>query len=151
MRIERVRAEAFTEKRLPDGSRILVDAGNGKVFALNATAGVVWEACGVPTTLEQVTAELQRTLTSDVSEDLAADAVQQLEEQNLVITTGQVTVSSRRAFLGKMGAVAAMPVVAALTMSEQRAYAEKSRSGDPLQRRPPKPLPPPHPKLWGWL
>jgi hypothetical protein len=150
MQIEWVRAEALKEDRLPDGSRILVDTSNEKVFALNATAGAAWDACSVPATLKQITIEMQRTLTGDVSEDLAADAVRQLEEQNLVRASGQGTMSTRRAFLGNMGAVAASPVVAALTLTEQRAYARISVSAKPSLHRQPEPFPPPPPKQWSW-
>jgi hypothetical protein len=153
MQIERVRPEELTENRLPDGSRILVDESNEKVFAQNVTAGAAWEACSTPTTLEQITMEMQRTATSEVSEELAADAVRQLEEQNLVRTSGSPITSSRRSFMGKMGAIAALPVVAALTMTEQRAYARNSTSG--IQRHPhlsppPPPPPPPNTRL-PWL
>lgn len=140
MQVERINTESLTENCLPDGSRILVDAGSEKVFALNATAGAAWEACSSSTTLAQMTAEMQRTVNPDVSEDLAADAIRQLEEQNLVRTSGSQATSSRRTFLGKMGAIAALPVVASLTMTEQRAYARKSGSGG---KKLPAPPPPP--------
>jgi hypothetical protein len=142
MQVERVNKELMTENRLPDGSRILVDAGNEKIVALNAIAGAAWEACSAPTTLAQMTAEMQRTVNPGVSEDLTADAIRQLEAQNLVRTSGA---SSRRAFMGKMGAVAALPVVAALTMSEQRAYAKNAASAIELHPAPP---PPPLKQPW---
>jgi DNA-binding beta-propeller fold protein YncE len=152
MQIERVNSDGLTENRLPDGSRILVDAHNEKVIALNATAGAVWEACSAPTTLAQITAEMQRTITPDVSEVVAANAIRQLEEQNLVRTSAPADMSSRRAFIGRMGAVAALPVVAALTLTEQRAYAYNSGSGNPGKHQPPKPrrMPPPPPPRWWW-
>jgi hypothetical protein len=149
MKIERVDTKSLTENRLPDGSRILVDASNEKVFALNATAGAAWEACSTPTTLAQMTTELQRTVNPEASEELAADAVRQLEEQELVKTSGPA-LSSRRAFIGTMGAVAALPVVAALTLGEQRAYAQHAVSGkrQPTAPAPPPPPPPPPPPWW---
>lgn len=140
MKIERVSKSTLSENRLPDGSRILVDTANEKVFALNATAGAAWEACSSPTTLAQMTAAMQHSVNPGVSEDLTAEAVRQLEEQNLVRTSG-LPVSTRRAFIGKMSAVAALPVVAALTLSEQRAYAKTS--GSSISRRQPPPPPPP--------
>jgi len=147
MQIERLNNGALSESRLPDGSRILVDAGNQKVIALNATAGAAWEACSTPTTLEHMTAEMQRTVNPDVSEDWTSDAVRQLEEHNLVRTSGSEAISSRRSFLGKMGVAAALPVVAALTMNEQRAYAKTSSSAVGGPRNPPPPPPPPP---WWW-
>jgi hypothetical protein len=150
MQIERVNPEGLTENRLPDGSRILVDAHNEKVIALNATAGAAWEACSAPTTLAQVATDMQRTLTPDASEDLAADAIRQLEEQKLVRTSAPEGTSSRRAFIGKMGAVAALPVVAALTMTEQRAYAHNSGSGNSGKHQPPPHKMPPPPPLHWW-
>lgn len=150
MRVERVNQESLKENRLPDGSRILVDGGNEKVFALNATAGAAWEACSTPTTLAQMTAEMQRTVDPSMTEELAEDAVRQMEEQNLVRTSES---PSRRAFIGRMGAVAALPVVAALTLSEQRAYAKNAASAVQLRPSPPpaaspRPLPPPPPRPW---
>jgi hypothetical protein len=153
MQIERVNPDELTERRLPDGSRILVDPVCERVIALNATAGAAWEACSTPTTLARVAKEMQRNVDPSVSEDLAAEAVRQLEEQKLVRTEGLPAVQSRRAFIGRMGAVAALPVVAALTLSEQRAYAFNSGSGNgpssgPGRRQPPPPPPPP-PWPWG--
>jgi hypothetical protein len=150
MQVERVNSESMTDNRLPDGSRILVDAGSEKVFALNATAGAAWDACSAPATLAEMTAEMQRTVNPSVSEELAAEAIRQLEEQKLVRTSGAPALPSRRAFMGTMTAVATLPVVAALTMTEQRAYARNSAS---IRQHQPAPPPPSHhhPRWpWSW-
>jgi hypothetical protein len=115
MEIERLHSDALVVNPLPDGSKILVDQAKQTVFALNPMAAAVWDACGASTSLSDVAANM------NVSEDVAANALFDLQAQNLIAVTG---LSFRRA--------AAAPFVVALTMTEQMAFAEKSGScGDP--------------------
>ena len=51
MRVERTNSDELLVDKLPDGSKFIVDPKNETVFALNATAGAAWDACGAPTTL----------------------------------------------------------------------------------------------------
>lgn len=128
MQIERVPSDHLVVNQLPDGSRILVDPGKETLFALNATAGAAWEACSTPTTLSDVAASMQHTLGPEATEELAQEAVLQLQQQNLVKTSGAPADPSRRSFLTGLGA-AAVPLVAALSMSEQKAFAQHANSG----------------------
>lgn len=148
MRIERTTADDVVEEQLPDGSRVLTDHGRERVVALNATAGAAWEACRTPTTLERVTEEMQRSLGPSATAEVAEEAILRLRENDLVRTMGvPARPPSRRQFIAQAGAAAALPLVIAMTMSEQRAYAQHSNSGHPTGPTvPDSPLgPPPDP------
>jgi hypothetical protein len=127
MQVERNNFDALVENHLPDGSRMIVDSENEKVYALNATAGAAWDACSGPTTLSGVTESMKHTFGPEMTEDVAEQAILQLQEQNLVATSGGAKGPSRRQLLMAMGAVA-LPVVVSLTMADQRAYADQARS-----------------------
>lgn len=127
MQVERSASNDLTANQLPDGSRLLFDAQNEKVFALNATAGAAWDACTHPTTLTKVTEEMQRSLGTEIGEDVAENAILQLQEQNLVKTSGSAAQTSRRQFLTRVGMVA-VPMVVSLTVADQKAYAFNSNS-----------------------
>ncbi|HVN92292.1 MAG TPA: PqqD family protein [Terracidiphilus sp.] len=129
-------------QNLPDGSKVVVDQGSDKVYALNATAGAAWEACTSPTTLSQVTKEMRHSFDPEVSEDLAEEAVMQLEKQGLVSTSESSAGPSRRKLIFALGAVA-LPMVISLTVGQQRAYAEHARSGQTTD-------PPRKHKGWWW-
>lgn len=126
MQIERVTSNALVVNQLPDGSRVLVDSQSETVFALNATAGAAWDACSGPTTLTKVAEQMQRSLDPTVTEEVAEEAILQLEEKNLLKTSG----SSRRQFMRKVG-MAALPLVVSLTVADQKAFAQSARSGAP--------------------
>jgi hypothetical protein len=128
MQIERIYPEGLVVNKLPDGSTVIVDHSNETVFALNKTAGAAWEACSDATTLSGVTANMQRSLDSDVTEALAEAAILQLQEKNLVKTSGMQ--ATRRQFIGSLGAIA-LPLVMALPLAEQRAHAQSARSTRP--------------------
>src|SRR5277367_1304781 len=106
MQIERLQSDALVENRLPDGSRVIVDPTNETVFALNATAGAAWDACGSPTTLAKVTDSMQRAFDPRATEELAEEAILQLQDKELVKTSGSSSQSTRRKFLATLGAVA---------------------------------------------
>lgn len=113
MEIERLHSDALVANPLPDGSKILVDHVRQTIFALNPMAAAVWDACSAPTSLAMVAANVR------ISEDVAEGAVLELQAKNLVATAGP---SCRRT------APAAMPLVVALTMTEQKTFAEGSGS-----------------------
>src|ERR1700751_340138 len=106
MHVERNNSDALVVNRLPDGSRVIVDPENERVFALNATAGAAWDACSGPTTLPNVAEDMQRSLGSGITEELAGEAILQLEAEKLVTTTGSFSRATRRNFLATLGAVA---------------------------------------------
>lgn len=139
MQIQRASINTLV-KNLPDGSKVLVDNSNEKVYALNATAGAAWEACSSSTTLSQVTENMRRSLDPGVTDDLAEDAVMQLAEQGLVATSESATGPSRRKLLFALGAVA-LPMVVSLTVGQQRAYASQASSAGAPPKDPPK-------KIW---
>ena len=131
--IQREQFNSLVENQLPDGSRFLVDQENETVYALNATAGAAWDACKEPTSLNNVTAEMQRSIGSDATEELAQEAILQLQEKNLITASGGERRPTRREVLAKFGK-AALPIVVAMTLAEQTeraAYASSSQSSNP--------------------
>lgn len=126
MRIERAESSSLVETKLPDGSRVVVDTRNDAVIAMNASAGLAWEACSQPTTLGAIAADVEK---AGLSAEAAEDAVFQLREKKLV-TTSEVPQPSRRTFIAGMAAV---PVVAAMSLAEQKVFAERAGS---LERDP---------------
>ncbi len=128
MQIVRTRSNDLAVNVMPDGSKVIVDAWQQKVFALNSTAGAAWEACSSRTTLSRVTAEMQRTLNPQVSEEIAEEAILQLQEQNLVITAGASSTASRREVPATLGNIP-LPVVVLLSMTDRRAKAKDTVYG----------------------
>ena len=128
MLIERANTDTLVVNSLPDGSRVIIDSENERVFAMNATAGAAWDACTVPTTLSAVTQNMQRSFHEGVNEELAEEAIQQLEKQQLVSTSGAPSQATRRKFIHTLGAIA-VPLVVSLSVTEQKAYAENANSG----------------------
>lgn len=127
MQIERTNSNDLVVNGLPDGSKVIVDSKSERVFALNATAGAAWDACGDPTTLSKVADNMRHSLAPEVTEELAEQAISKLEEQNLVTTSG-FPKTTRRQALATLGAVA-LPLVVSMTLSDQRAFAQQARSG----------------------
>jgi hypothetical protein len=136
MHVERVNSSDLVVNGLPDGSRVIVNSNNETVFALNATAGAAWDACSAPTTLSEIAAEMRRSFDPSVTEELAEEAIRQLEEKELVSTSGKWPKTTRRAVLAGLSA-AALPLVVSLTVGEQKAHAEDAKSNDsPFGGRP---------------
>ncbi len=111
---------------LPDGSKVIVDSESEKVFALNTTAGAAWDACASQTTLSGVAEEMRRTNPA-VNDEIAEQAVLQLQEKELVKTSGFLHNASRRQVLAGLTAVA-LPLVVSMTMTEQKAFADRANS-----------------------
>jgi hypothetical protein len=139
MQVERTNVSDLLIDALPDGSRVITDPKSETVFALNATAGAAWDACGVPTNPSQVAREMQRSLTAAVSEEVALDAILQLQEKNLVTITDSPALTTRRQLVASLAAVA-LPLVVSLTVAEQKAHASTAKS-TPKGPTPPKPTP----------
>lgn len=127
MQIERANSSDLVVNGLPDGSKVIVDPKNEQVYALNATAGAAWDACSDTTTLSQVADQMRHSLASDVTDDVAEQAVRQLEDKKLVSVSGSRNVTRRQSF-AILGAVA-LPLVVSMTMTDQRAFAQQARSG----------------------
>lgn len=137
MQIERIHSDSMVVNKLPDGSRVIVDSGNETVYALNATAGAAWDACNEPTTLPKVAQHMQQSMHVTVTEDLAEMAIRQLRERKLVAAPGAPLLATRREVIGSLSASVVLPLVVALTMSDQRAYAKTAGSTPPPRK--PKP------------
>jgi hypothetical protein len=135
MHVERMNSSDLVVNSLPDGSRVIVNSNNETVVALNATAGAAWDACIAPTTLAKVTEEMRRSFDPSVTEELAEEAIRQLEEKNLVSTSGRLPRTTRRAVLAGLSA-AALPLVVSLTVGEQKAHAADAKSNDAFGGRP---------------
>jgi hypothetical protein len=127
MQVERTQSDALVENRLPDGSRVIVDSSSDTVFALNATSGAAWDACGRPTTLSRVAEEMQRSCGPDITEAIAEEAILQLQEKNLVKASGIISGVNRRKFITTLSA-AALPLIVSLPIAEQRAHAKDAVS-----------------------
>jgi hypothetical protein len=124
---------------LPDGSKVIVDSENQRVFALNTTAGAAWDACVTPATLSSVAENMRRSFDPAITEELAEEAILQLRKQKLVQTSGSSPQGTRRQFIGTLGAIA-LPLVVSLSVAEQRAYAKvaASQAKDPKEPKDPK-------------
>ena len=124
---------------LPDGSKVIMDSENQRVFALNTTAGAAWDACVTPATLSSVAENMRRSFDPGITEELAEEAILQLRKQKLVQTSGSSSQGTRRQFIGTLGAIA-LPLVVSLSVAEQRAYAKDaaSKPKDPKDPKDPK-------------
>ncbi|MGA2211986.1 MAG: PqqD family protein [Bryobacteraceae bacterium] len=127
MQIERTNANHLSVDKLPDGSRVIVDRKRETVFALNTTAGAAWDACSRPTTLSKVAEDTQRSFDQAITEEIALEAILQLEEQKLVTISGSSSKATRRRVFATAAAIA-LPLVVSLTIAEQRAHANSAGS-----------------------
>jgi hypothetical protein len=151
MQVERVQSDSLLENKLPDGSRVIYDHANETVFALNASSGAAWDACSTPTTLSKVTEDMRSSLNSAITEEFAEEAILQLHDKKLVNASATPSQGTRREFLATLGAVA-LPLVVALSVTDQKAHAVVARSGPrptpfPIIPLPPPPPPPPPPPI----
>ncbi len=130
MQIERRDTNNLVVNGLPDGSKVIVDSSNDKVFALNPTAGAAWDACSSQTTLAAVAEDMRRTCNPAITDEVAEQAIVQLQEKELVKSSGLLRNASRRQVLAGLGAVA-LPLVVSMSLTEQRAFAQVANSGAP--------------------
>jgi hypothetical protein len=129
MQIERKNIKDLVVNGLPDGSKVIVDSSNEKVFALNPTAGAAWDACSNQTTLAGVAEDMRRNCNPAITDEVVEQAIVQLQEKELVKTSGLLRTANRRQVLAGLGAVA-LPLVVSMTMTEQRAFATVANSGE---------------------
>jgi hypothetical protein len=127
MQVERANSQDLVVSKLPDGSKVIVDPRSETVFALNATAGAAWDACSDPTTLAKVAEDMQRSFSPGITEELAEQAILELEAKNLVSTSGGAFKTTRRQMIATLGAIA-VPLVVSMTVAEQQAHALHARS-----------------------
>jgi hypothetical protein len=137
MLVERTNSNALVVNPLPDGSKVIVDSENQRVFALNTTAGAAWDACITPATLSSVAENMRRSFDPAITEELAEEAILQLRKQNLVQTSGSSSQGTRRQFIATLGAIA-VPLVVSLSVAEQRAYADDAGSSRHKHKHPKK-------------
>ena len=130
MQFQRINASDLVINTLPDGSRVIRNAKNETVFALNATAGAAWDACSSATTVSSVADEMRRSFDPKVTDELAEACILQFQEKNLVSISSPATKHSRRTVLAGLGAVA-LPLVVSLTVGQQKAHAQHAQSADP--------------------
>jgi hypothetical protein len=128
MQVERTKSNDLLIDKLPDGSRVIVDPGHETVFALNATAGAAWDACGSPTTLSKVAQDMRRSFDPGVTDELALEAILQLKDQKLVTTSEAISGATRRQVFATLTAIA-VPLVVSMTLAQQRAHAQNVGSG----------------------
>jgi Coenzyme PQQ synthesis protein D (PqqD) len=118
-------------EKLPDGSTAIFDPGSQTVYSLNATAGAAWEACHDmyhdTTTLDEVVEAMQASFDPAVTDEIALDALLQLQERGLLRISEAPLQPSRRSMVATAAGVLA-PVVLALTGAEQRVFAQKAGS-----------------------
>src|ERR1039458_1483402 len=86
MQAKRIHSADLAVENLPDGSTAIFDAANKTVYSLNASAAAAWEACGDTTSLAQIVGKMQRSFNPGVTEEVALEALLQLEEKGLVET-----------------------------------------------------------------
>lgn len=129
MLVERVSSSDLAVNAMPDGSRIIRNAKNGTVFALNATAAAAWDACSSASTIGAVAEGMRLSFDPSVTDELAEASILELQDKKLVTITGSVFRATRREVLAGLGAVA-LPLVVSLTIGEQKAHAQNARSMD---------------------
>lgn len=128
LEIARSGSSEFIVQTLPDGSTAIFEVATKNVYSLNPSAAAAWEVCASPTTLTRLAARMSERLNAPVTEDLAHEAVSELQAVGLVaVTPGERLGTSRRAMLRQAAGVA-IPVVLVLTGAEQRAHAQGAGS-----------------------
>lgn len=128
MQAKRIHSADLAVEKLPDGSTAIFNAANKTVYSLNASAAAAWDACGDTTSLAHIVETMQRSFNPGVTEEVALEALRQLEEKGLVETLAPPPPGpTRRSMVATAGAIA--PLVLALTFAEQRAFALGAGSG----------------------
>jgi hypothetical protein len=129
MHIERANVENVVVDPMPDGSRIIRNSDQQRVYALNPTAAAAWDACASAFTIAGVAHEMRRSFDSNVTDELAEASVLELRDKKLVTISGSGFKATRRQVLAGLGAVA-LPLVVSLTVGEQKAHAQHASSAE---------------------
>jgi hypothetical protein len=135
MQVKRISATSLEVEKLPDGSTAIFNPFSKTVYSLNATSAAAWEACESATTLVHVTEFMQRSFNPGITEEIALEAIMQLQEQGLAEIAVPPAALTRRSALATAAGVMA-PLVLALTSTEQRAFALAAGSGTTTTRPP---------------
>jgi hypothetical protein len=119
---------------LPDGSVVIYDPDTGTVMSLNPAAYAAYQCLSSPLSPGELRQALSRKLGTMVPEEVAEQAVTELEAAGLVRRAGAPAAAveeSRRSVLQAFAKASgyAIPAVLALKASEQRAFAQNSGSG----------------------
>jgi len=88
MQIDRTNCSKFVVDSLPDGSRIIRNPDQQKVYALNPTAAAAWDACASATSIGGVAEEMRRSLNVTVTNELAEASIRELQDKELVSISG---------------------------------------------------------------
>jgi len=122
-------------EKLPDGSTAVFDTLTKTVHSINETAAAAFESCRDPRTVAQVATAMREILKTPVTEEMALEAIAELEQAGLVACSEPLPIkpgqASRRSLLKTLGTVAATaaPLVLSLSMAEQSVYAQGAGSG----------------------
>ena len=128
-------SENHVVEKLPDGSTAVLEISTGTVHSINQTAAAAFEACYERRTVPQVAAAMREILQSPVTEEMAIEAIEELERAGLVACSESRSSgdrgASRRSLLKAVGTAAATaaPLVLSLSAAEQSAYAATVASG----------------------
>lgn len=134
MQVERANSNELLVDTLPDGSKVIINPTIETLFSLNATAGAVWDACSRPTTLSRVAEDMRRSFDAGITEELALEAIQQLQDYELVTTTGSSCGVAKREVFAKFGAIALPRVVSLpIATNAQDTIDRGSRTASPAQ------------------
>jgi hypothetical protein len=122
-------------EKLPDGSTAVFDTLTKTVHSINETAAAAFESCRDRRTVAQVATAMQEILKAPVTEEMALEAIAELQQAGLVACSEPLPIkqgqASRRSLLKAVGTVAATaaPLVLSLSMAEQSVYAQGAGSG----------------------
>lgn len=104
-----------------DGEVLIYDLKVNKVFCLNQTSALVWQACDGKRTIAEINNWLGQHLDSQTNEDIVWLALDQLSKENLIENKNEIenkfSAMPRREVVKKlgMGSLIALPVIASLT------------------------------------
>jgi hypothetical protein len=132
--IERTGGRELAGEKLTDGSFVAYDAASETVISLNSTVYTAYSVLDERMSLEELRHGMSRQLGTIVPEEVAAQAVAELEGVGLVTRSAvgeSAPAESRRAVLQAFAKASgyAIPAAMALKASEQKLFAETSGSG----------------------
>jgi hypothetical protein len=153
--IDRAGGQALAGEKLADGSWVAFDASNETVISMNATVHAAYSVLEERMTLEELRHTMSRALGTFVPEEVAAQAVVELEGVGLVTryaTEESAPAESRRAVLQAFAEASgyAIPAAVALKASEQRLLAQTSGSGPTTTSTTTSTTTPAPPELWDY-
>jgi len=127
---------SLSVEKLSDDSIVICDLLSKRIHSLNPTAATVWEACAGAASEQKILAAVHSKLGPAISEDAVQSALENLQEADLIqvqepeftAVPGAVIEQSRRRALVSLGVAIGVPAVITLTMADQRAYADNSKS-----------------------